>query len=439
MMIIRWFLSKTVRNTVAMVRHVQKLLNHQRDILKPESVATLEGALGNLRELLRRRADAASLKEELKRLEDAATTCLRPYPNAGYRENVEVFLVAIAVAMGIRTFFLQPFKIPTGSMQPTLFGITSYPNFSHPPGYGGNDTRDFVIPSGLARLKDSVRGISYLRLTAEQAGTYDGMSRPLRLLILNIKQTVWFAGKPHTFWFPPDTGDQAFAAGSIPGFISAFFTSLPPDPTDTGNPRNPRPSLELRMGLMPGQSFQAGTDVLRMKVVSGDHLFVDRLTYNFRPPERGEIIVFETRGIYALPQDQFYIKRLVGLGGERIQIGNDRHLVINGTNRLDASTPHFEFVYGFAPGDKPRDSHYSGHVNELTANANGLRGVVPNFSDEKEVYSIPADRLMVMGDNTMNSYDSRGWGAFPNTNVIGRSFFVYWPLSERFGWANLFH
>jgi len=44
-------------------------------------------------------------------------------------------LVALAVAMGIRTFFLQPFKIPTGSMQPTLFGVTSFPEFE--PWFGG--------------------------------------------------------------------------------------------------------------------------------------------------------------------------------------------------------------------------------------------------------------------------------------------------------------
>ena len=43
---------------------------------------------------------------------------------------------------------------------------------------------------------------------------------------------------------------------------------------------------------------------------------------------------------------------------------------------------------------------------------------------------------MVMGDNTMNSLDSRAWGDFPATNVIGKSFFVYWPITDRFGWGN---
>jgi len=65
----------------------------------------------------------------MENLEKAANKWLKPYPNAGYRENGEVLLVALTVAMGIRTFFLQPFKIPTGSMQPTLYGVTSVPDY----------------------------------------------------------------------------------------------------------------------------------------------------------------------------------------------------------------------------------------------------------------------------------------------------------------------
>ena len=333
MTIIRWFLSKTVREAVAMRRHVWKLLQHQRDILKPESVAAVQSALNNVRAAVKSGAKRDVLKSEIKLLEDTANKCLRPYPHAGWRENVEVLLVAIAVAMGIRTFFLQPFKIPTGSMQPTLYGITSYPDFSHARGFGGNDTRDFTIPTGIARVQDWVQGTSYVLLKAEKDSTYDGMSRPLRFVLFNLKQTVWCGGKPHTFWFPPDTGDRPFRSGSIPGFFRALFSTLPRDTTELDNPRNPRPSLELRMGLSPGRKLKSGEDVLRLKIISGDHLFVDRVTYNFRPPLRGEIIVFETKGIYELPQDQFYIKRLVALGGERVQVGNDRHLRINGTNR----------------------------------------------------------------------------------------------------------
>jgi signal peptidase I len=42
---------------------------------------------------------------------------------------------------------------------------------------------------------------------------------------------------------------------------------------------------------------------------------------------------------------------------------------------------------------------------------------------------------MVMGDNTCNSSDSRTWGSLPAENIIGKSFFIYWPITQRFGWG----
>ena len=76
----------------------------------------------------------------------------------------------------------------------------------------------------------------------------------------------------------------------------------------------------------------------------------------------------------------------------------------------------------------PRDSHYSGHVN--------FPFLAPFFRDQPDGVVIPPEHYMVMGDNTMNSLDSRSWGYFPATNVIGKSFFVYWPLTSRFGWTS---
>lgn len=393
-MIIRWFLSPTVRQATAMRHHVQKLLNHQRDILKPQEAESVLGAIRDCKRAVDENTDKETLLKQMENLEVAANKSLKPYPNAMWRENVEVFLVALVVAMGIRTFFLQPFKIPTGSMQPTLFGVTSENllNGSH-----------FVIPTGWPRVKEWLEGISYVHVVAENDGTLDSVELPVRFVIFNLWQTLVVGGKSYTIWFPPDYG-------------------APPSGT-----------LESRAGLLLGQTFHRGEDIVKLRVRAGDHLFVDRVSYNFRAPRRGEIIVFETKGIpeeyrlrCGIPGDQFYIKRLVALGGERVKLGPDRHLIING-QRLDASTPHFEKVYSFNPQEPPRESHYSGHVDAPM--------LAPFFQGEPEGVDIPKGHYMVMGDNTMNSLDSRAWGYFPAKYVIGKSCFVYWPFTDRFGWG----
>jgi signal peptidase I len=397
-MILRWFLSKTVRHAAAMKKHVHRILCAQRDILSPQAIEGVSKTIREMDEALRSGANKEALQKQMENLEKSANKWLKPYPSAAWRENVEVLLVALAVAMGIRTFFVQPFKIPTGSMQPTLFGVTSENLMEKP---------DYKIPTGLTRVKEWFEGISYIDVKAKNDGTLDNVSTPVRFLIFNIKQTVWIGRVAHPIWFPPDYGQA---------------------------------ELPVRAQLHQGQLFHKGDQVVRLKTQAGDHLFVDRLTYNFRSPTRGEIVVFKTAGIQheRMPQDQFYIKRLVALGGERVQIGNDRHLIING-QRLDASTPHFENVYSFDPKHPPEeDSQYAGHVNESVANSmsHPRYGLAPLFPEETTVHTVEDNHGMVMGDNTLNSFDSRGWGEFPTGNVIGKSFFVYWPITKRFGFGN---
>jgi signal peptidase I len=396
------------------------MLCAQRDLLSPQAIEALNVVISETQRVARSGASKSALQDQMEKLEEAANKWLKPYPNAMLRENVEVLLVALAVAMGIRTFFLQPFKIPTGSMQPTLFGVTSVPDFSRidlrrieisPE--EKNAVREEIteqvklrdsmeIPTGMKRIKEWFQGVSYIDIKAKADGPVR-IGNPVGIKIFNFWQTVWVGGKSHIKWLPPDYGSL---------------------------------TLAQRSGVPDGRIFKKGDQVIRLKVQAGDHLFVDRLTYNFRKPKRGEIIVFQTVGILALPQDQFYIKRLVALGGERVQIANDRHLIING-ERLDASTPHFENVYSFDPKEPPHESQFSGHVNELVAETQLRRGRLSLlFPNESEVYPIKPEHYMVMGDNTVNSLDSRTWGEFPAGNVIGKSFFVYWPITTRFGWGN---
>jgi signal peptidase I len=415
---LHWFLSRTVRHATAMRKHVQKLVHHQRDILSPQALEALNQAIADMRQAIASRVDKAALEAQMELLEKAANTRLKPYPHAAWRENVEVLLVALSVAMGIRTFFLQPFKIPTGSMQPTLYGVTSR-NLQKEP--------DFKRPSGWGRVREWFQGVSYLQKVARNDGELTRIEPPVGLPIFHFWQKIHLGDDTYTIWFPPDYGEQTL---------------------------EDRPFRPGRAGIHLGQSFKKGENIVNVRISAGDHLFVDRFTYNFRAPQRGDVVVFATQGIpeerreaCRIPGDQFYIKRLVGLGGETLSIQQDYvvagvpemgqvpvgHLATNGYP-LSAATPHFENLYSFygAPRsgrkspaqDFPtlqyHENHYYGHA------------MIGDLGPRKE-FQIRPGYGFVMGDNTMNSLDSRYWGDFPADSIIGRSFFVYWPFTDRFG------
>ncbi len=134
-----------------MCKHVHKLLQHQRDILSAQAISEVEASMRAVQEATVGKVDKPALEKKMQALEDTANKWIKPYPNAAWRENVEVLLVALAVAMGIRTFFLQPFKIPTMSMQPTLYGITPVDHLKE---------TDYQRPTGLAAVKDWLAGAS---------------------------------------------------------------------------------------------------------------------------------------------------------------------------------------------------------------------------------------------------------------------------------------
>jgi signal peptidase I len=397
---LRWFLSGTVRQATDMVKHVQKLLNAQRDVLSPQAAAAVGAAVRETQAAIAANADNAALVKQMGKLEEAAGKWIKPYPNAEWRENIEVFLVAIVVAMAIRTFFLQPFKIPTGSMEPTLFGIEAQDLRDQP---------DFKMPGPLERFWDVIYyGTIYHEIIATEDGEVVRIGPLEHVLRFFNKQTFWvqYRGQdglvPFTIWCGPDGRADRFK--NLMGLDEQYIRS----------------------------PFSKGDPIIRFKETTGDHLFVDRVTYNFRRPRRGDIVVFKTQGIEGIhDQDQFYIKRLVGLPGESVSIGDDQHARING-QRLDASTPHFENVYGFDPNAPPHEGkfgQYNGHI--LQHRSDSL------LQSPDNTIEVRPRHFAVFGDNTLNSLDSRYWGDFPEENVIGRSFFVYWPKSSRFGWNSI--
>ena len=126
---------------------------------------------------------------------------------------------------------------------------------------------------------------------------------------------------------------------------------------------------------------------------SGEFVIVNKLSYFFGEPEIGDIIVFH----FPSDPDQEYIKRIIGLPGDRVEVKKGEVFVNDHSLNED---------YIAAP---------------------------PIYTD---AWDIPADSLFVLGDNRNNSSDSHNWGTVPLDYVIGKATFIYWPPTE---WGILNH
>ncbi len=141
-----------------------------------------------------------------------------------------------------------------------------------------------------------------------------------------------------------------------------------------------------------GERTQVSGDSMYPTVEDGDNLIVDKLSYRFTDPDRFDIIVFPFR----YQEDTFYIKRIIGLPGETVQI-RDGMIYINGRK--------LEENYG--------------------------RGIIGNPGLASEQITLGQDEYFVLGDNRNNSSDSRepSVGNISRSDIIGRAWFRIWPLS----------
>jgi len=174
-----------------------------------------------------------------------------------------------------------------------------------------------------------------------------------------------------------------------------------------------------------GTEFNAGQPIARGYFETGDHVFVDKMSYHFRKPRRAEVFVFNTLHI---PTDenrqhpdgpsQFYIKRLAGLPGDQLRIAKPA-LFINGEPAKEA--PFRRVIDQLEPD-------YKGYCNGSTLGFSSGILAEPDIS-----YTVPAKNYFALGDNSYHSSDSRAWGPVPEQNIMGRGVFVYWPFGKHWG------
>ena len=163
------------------------------------------------------------------------------------------------------------------------------------------------------------------------------------------------------------------------------------------------------------QPFSLPTAAMSPTLLPGDYLLVEKVTFWFADPKRGDIVVFKTKGIEALPQNSSYLKRVVGLPGDLVRI-DPPNLIVNG--QIVSDPPIFRRIAAAAPP-------FAGF--QLASGNVGRLGVLKQTNDE---LVLKQDEYFVLGDNTRNSFDSRYWGAVPRKNIIGRATRIYWPFNR---------
>jgi len=168
------------------------------------------------------------------------------------------------------------------------------------------------------------------------------------------------------------------------------------------------------------QAFKIPTGSMEDNLLVGDHLIVNKMAFAptmtglervllpQKPIERGDVIVFK----YPVQPDRDFIKRVIGLPGDRLELRRKR-VLINGQ-----------------PIDEPYlDSDYFESASTGPGRANDLR-------EEYGPVTVPDGQYFMMGDNRDNSEDSRYWGFMPETYVKGQALFIYFSVGGPAGGSN---
>lgn len=369
-----------MREDVAETSKIESLRNareHLKNVLKSKDQSTIDNAIQHLSEV----AGAVYVQRAFPRL----------------REHFEIIVVAVAVAMGFRAYFFQPFKIPTGSMQPTLYGITAQP----PAKYPAWESFPLSVPRFLlfGEKRMDIRAFA------------DGK-------IMRLQNS---GDDPRPYYGPIIKGIRKDGRLAVKRLESSFYANLF---VIEGYREIIAVPDAFELYVKPGDTVKQGQLLARGTIKAGDHLFVDKIRYNFSHPKRGDIIVFSTEHLThpGVRTNNFYIKRLVGMPNETVQI-DPPYLMADGL-RL---TNHPSFLRIASRSDLG----YHGHV--LAPSSKEQPSILSSINSR---LTLTSDEYLPMGDNTYHSLDGRYFGPVSREDLLGPAFIVYWPFTSRFGMAD---
>jgi signal peptidase I len=176
------------------------------------------------------------------------------------------------------------------------------------------------------------------------------------------------------------------------------------------------------------QAFQIPSVSMENTLLIGDYLLVDKLCYGgsgggnllipYRPIRRGDIVVFH----YPVNPSQHFVKRVIGVPGDRIHLVNKR-VFVNGVPLPEPYVRYFKPERNFFRDDFPR-------LDVLDPGINADWWVqMPKLVEDGQLI-VPVGHYFAMGDNRDDSSDSRYWGFVPRENIVGRPLLIYWSIRD---------
>lgn len=419
----------------------KRVYNYRRDQMSDAELADLQKRTETLRAQVRDKADAGKLKLSIEALEPVLRKLGgRIYPHSALREWVEFFVVAAIFLIGSRQFFFQPFKIPTNSMWPTYNGMTPevHATPADEPGAAAKIFRTLAYGASAYRIDAETSG--EVLIAIDGRGLLRSPSRGRQWLVFPQAQYKYelFVGNEQTL---PDGSRryaiQPLAGVSVPRDFDMRWLlrdAFAPGAADlseairgwTHIDRAMRDKQGNTIGIRfyrTGKYVKAGERVLSFDIITGDQLFVDRMSYHFVKPRIGSGFVFRTTNIPGTVDenrnhiDSYYIKRLAGAPGDTLEIRDGvlyrNGAPITGAQAFDDNNARAGQYRGYDTGPA------MGHPDAM---------LLPG-----QKYTVTENGYVALGDNSHNSADSRYWGEVPKKDAVGRPLFVFYPFSKHWG------